>query len=89
MNLPVAIGSANLIRVEQSQFTDAAPGERFYGPRANPADTDYRDVRVRQLCYRADAVKPVYSYESWVHAQAIPFCNQASLAAHKHSEVLA
>ena len=57
MYLPVGVGDADVIQIEQADFSNAAARQRLGRPRTNPADTDHRDMRSRQPLQPLGAVQ--------------------------------
>ncbi len=48
MDLPVGIGDAHIVQVEQADLADAAACQRLGRPRADTADADHRHMGSRQ-----------------------------------------
>lgn len=44
MELPVRVGDAHVVEVDQRERSDAAAGERLDGPRADATEPDHRDA---------------------------------------------
>lgn len=66
VQLPVAIGKADLIGVDQGQLADAATGEGFHRPGADPAQADNADVLFGKTFYATLAVEPIDARKAFV-----------------------
>jgi hypothetical protein len=52
-----------MIQIEQADGANAAAGERFHHPGANPADTNYRDMGCAEMRQPAVAIQSRYTTE--------------------------
>ena len=72
MQLAIAVGQADIVRIHQGQASHATARERLHGPRTDAAQTDHRNMAARETFDRAAAVQSVDAgealFEDRIHA---------------------
>ncbi len=64
LDLPVGIGDADVVQVEQADLADAAARQGLGDPGTDPAEPDHRHVRSGQPLEPVAPVKPGYAAET-------------------------
>src|SRR5690606_21162062 len=73
MHLPVGVGDADVVQVEQRDLAHAGTGQCFGGPGTDTADTDHCHMRGGQ------ALQPCAPVEPGNTAEALFVCHRATL----------
>lgn len=64
VDLPVGVGEAEIIEIDEGELPDAGTGEGFDGPRADSAEANDHDVALGEFFERGDSVKSGNTSES-------------------------
>jgi len=68
VQLAIGIGDADIVGIDDREFTDARARQRLYRPRADAAHADHAHVRARESRGGARTVKPVDACKAFFHA---------------------